>query len=86
MGKSADEDHAAAGTKAEVDDADRRGRLGNTLTIAGAATAGVFAVAGVTLVVMGAQASKKRGGTAANMWMAPALGTALTGFQVGGRF
>ena len=86
MGKSAADDHATAGTKADIDDADRRGKLGNTLFIAGAATAGVFAAAGVTLVVLGKRASRRGGRSAARIWVSPSAGSALTGLQVGGRF
>ncbi len=86
MGKAAGDDHETAGTKTDVDDADRRGKLGNTLTIAGAAAAGVFAAAGVTLVVLGKRRSKQAGRSTARLWMSPAAGVRLTGIQLGGRF
>ena len=85
MGSNADKNDTEADTAVQLQDAERRGKLGNTFTIAGAATAGVFAVAGVVLVVLGKRASP-RAGRAARIWVSPSAGAALTGLQVGGRF
>ena len=76
---------AAADTAAELQAAERRGKLGNALTVAGAATAGVFAAAGVTLVVLGKRGAR-RGGRTAGIWVSPSTTATFTGLRLGGSF
>ena len=85
MGSSADKEDAAADTAAELQAAERRGKLGNALTVAGAATAGVFAAAGVTLVVLGKRGAR-RGGRTAGIWVSPSATATFTGLRLGGSF
>ena len=85
MAKRADGEDAAAKTAVQLEEAERRGKLGNTLSVAGAVTAGVCAAVGATLVVLGTRAAR-RDGAAARVWLRPSAGAALTGVQVGGRF
>ena len=85
MAKKADGDFDTAGTSGPFEDAQRRGKLGNALTISGAVMAGVFAVAGVTVLVVAAKA-RGRAGRTARVNIAPMTGRAGTGLMLGGRF
>lgn len=83
MGSSAKTEYATAGTTADYDAALKKGNTGNALTVAGAVTAGVFASAGVALLVVGARKSRtdRRGATlrAAPLWSTHTAGVVLGG-------
>ena len=75
-------------TQAEVDGAERRGKTGNLMAIAGGASAGAFAVTGVVLLVLDKKRRVRAGKDRivsidglAPMWSRQALG-----FSLGGRF
>ncbi len=82
-GKRARADQKLPGyTPEQRDRIDRRGRMMNTLLIAGAVTAPVLAVAGITLVAVGVAKKKRASGLA----FAPEITGRYAGITVRGRF
>lgn len=62
MGLSASSDDENAATASALRDAERRGALSNTLTVAGGVAGGVFALIGVSLIVVGKKKQKNGAG------------------------
>ena len=75
-------------TQAGVDDAERLGRTGNAMAIAGAASAGVFAATGVVLLVLEKRrlAAGDRGRSARLDALTPTWSPETIGVSLGGRF
>ncbi|MEZ4382241.1 MAG: hypothetical protein R3A79_12895 [Nannocystaceae bacterium] len=63
-----------------------RGRLGNTLAIAGGAAAGVTIVSGAVLLALGLRKQRAAAKASASAQLAPMLGPGIAGVRVGGRF
>jgi hypothetical protein len=81
-GKRAREDGKLPGyTDEQRDTIDKRGRSMNSLLIAGAVTAPVLAIAGISLVVVGAKSKRK-----AQLALAPSVTRRFAGVVLRGRF
>jgi hypothetical protein len=81
-GKRAREDGKLPGyTDEQRDGIDKRGRSMNSLLIAGAVTAPVLAIAGISLVVVGAKSKRK-----AQLALAPSVTRRFAGVVLRGRF
>lgn len=81
-GKRAREDSKLPGyTDEQRDGIDKRGRSMNSLLIAGAVTAPVLAIAGISLVVVGAKNKRK-----AQLALAPSVSRRFAGVVLRGRF
>ncbi|MCA9660268.1 MAG: hypothetical protein KC486_18135, partial [Myxococcales bacterium] len=63
-----------------------RGRLGNTLAIAGGAAAGVTLISGAVLLAIGLKKQRAAAKEETSARVAPLLGPGLAGLSVGGRF
>jgi tetratricopeptide (TPR) repeat protein len=63
-----------------------RGRLGNTLAIAGGAAAGVTLIGGAVLLALGLKKQRAAAKEQSSAIVAPLLGPGLAGLRIGGRF
>ena len=85
MGVKADDDYEQASTGVDATNAQDRGRLANSLTVAGAASFGVFGTVGVALLVVD-KMRRTRGATARTIRVAPQVTRSTAGLVLGGQF
>jgi len=74
------------GYQRDIDDADKRGRVANALTITGAVLTPVLLGAGAAMLAIGIKRNREARSSRSQLNMSPAFGRGFTGFVLRGRF
>lgn len=74
------------GYQSDIDDADKRGRVANALTITGAVLTPVLLGAGAAMLAIGIKRNREARSSRSQLNMSPAFGRGFTGLVLRGRF